>query len=364
MAWLVSGPVARWITLLIVAGITIPLFIVFLNITPSSDDYLIYLQGSSSLNALSVMQRDFPLGSLDPYTVVISTGQTGMVPSAAYFSAESAVRDAILNAEVPQGLISTSGVSGLSYFRSTPITLSQSLSLLNVSNVSPLATAYRAFVGGRINSAASSSLLNMETLVNPNSNAVVPFVKDVRRILSEVERAYALGAPPGGGPPLPSLKLYLIGGYCTSMDIQDALYTLVPQQIALVVTLVLIIIGVSFGSVILALRLLVTLFVSLSWTYGVMVLVYQPGPAQDAFSKLTPSILASTGVYWIIPIMSFSILVGLALDYDVFLMARVVEFRRQGWSDRASVSLAVEKTAGVISVAGFIMAVSFVGLLM
>jgi len=204
----------------------------------------------------------------------------------------------------------------------------------------------------------------METLVNPNSNAVVPFVKDVRRILSEVERAYALGAPPGGGPPLPSLKLYLIGGYCTSMDIQDALYTLVPQQIALVVTLVLIIIGVSFGSVILALRLLVTLFVSLSWTYGVMVLVYQPGPAQDAFSKLTPSILASTGVYWIIPIMSFSILVGLALDYDVFLMARVVEFRRQGWSDRASVSLAVEKTAGVISVAGFIMAVSFVGLLM
>ena len=29
-----------------------------------------------------------------------------------------------------------------------------------------------------------------------------------------------------------------------------------------------------------------------------------------------------------------SILVGLALDYDIFLMSRVVEFRRLGWSDR------------------------------
>ena len=61
--------------------------------------------------------------------------------------------------------------------------------------------------------------------------------------------------------------------------------------------------------------------------------------------------------------MSCSILVGLALDYDIFLMSRVVEFRRRGWSDRTSVCLAVEKTGGVISAAGLIMAVSFAGLL-
>jgi RND superfamily putative drug exporter len=70
-----------------------------------------------------------------------------------------------------------------------------------------------------------------------------------------------------------------------------------------------------------------------------------------------------TGIYWIIPIMSFSILVGLALDYDIFLMSRVVEFRHLGWSDAASVSLAVDKTAGIITSAGLIMAISFAGLL-
>lgn len=31
----------------------------------------------------------------------------------------------------------------------------------------------------------------------------------------------------------------------------------------------------------------------------------------------------SLGVYWLVPIMSFSILVGLAMDYDIFLMLRV-----------------------------------------
>ena len=29
------------------------------------------------------------------------------------------------------------------------------------------------------------------------------------------------------------------------------------------------------------------------------------------------------GVYYLIPIMSFSVLVGLAMDYDIFLMCRV-----------------------------------------
>ena len=61
--------------------------------------------------------------------------------------------------------------------------------------------------------------------------------------------------------------------------------------------------------------------------------------------------------------MAFSVLVGLALDYDIFLMARVVEFRKLGWSDRAAICLAVEKTGNIITAAGLIMSISFAGLL-
>jgi uncharacterized membrane protein YdfJ with MMPL/SSD domain len=61
--------------------------------------------------------------------------------------------------------------------------------------------------------------------------------------------------------------------------------------------------------------------------------------------------------------MSFSILIGLALDYDIFLMSRMVEFRKMGWSDRAAICLAVEKSGSIITAAGVIMSVSFAGLL-
>lgn len=44
------------------------------------------------------------------------------------------------------------------------------------------------------------------------------------------------------------------------------------------------------------------------------------------------------------------------------VMSRVVEFRRRGWSDRAAVCLALERTGSIITCAGAIMAVSFAGL--
>jgi hypothetical protein len=110
-----------------------------------------------------------------------------------------------------------------------------------------------------------------------------------------------------------------------------ALYKFVPIMIGTTVSIVVLLVGISFGSILVVARLIFTIFVSLCWTYGMMVIVYQPGPGQDAFAVLTPSLRSSTGIYDIIPIMSFSILVGLALDYDIFLMTRVVEFRHRGW---------------------------------
>jgi hypothetical protein len=52
------------------------------------------------------------------------------------------------------------------------------------------------------------------------------------------------------------------------------------------------------------------------------------GPPQDLFENIAPGLSQSTGIYYIIPPMSFSILVGLALDYDIFLVSRLLEFRK------------------------------------
>ena len=363
-AWAFAGKRGALIVLASVCGITVPFFLTFLRMQPSSDDYLIYLQGSASLNALSVMKEDFSLGSLDPYNVLIDTGTQGGVFNSSYFTAEGAVVSALLTTQ--PAFVGLGGITGLTFFDSAPVSFSQSMEFLNSTSPlfsTPRAVAYRANSLGRVSSTQRANLLQVETLVNPNSQGVIPFIVEFRKTLDALQAAFRAGDSSVGGTRLPGLSLYLIGGYTATMDIQDALYKMVPAQIALVVALVLIIVTVAFWSLLLTLRLLYTIFVSLTWTYGLMVLVYQPGPAQSAFAVLTPTILSSVGVYWIIPLMSFSILVGLALDYDIFLVARMVEFRKLGWSDRAAVSLAIEKTGGIISIAGLIMVVSFAGLL-
>ena len=71
----------------------------------------------------------------------------------------------------------------------------------------------------------------------------------------------------------------------------------------------------------------------------------------------------SGGLVWMVPVMTFTIVVGLAVDYDVFLLTRVLEDRKLGYSDRDAVVLAQAKTGHVITTAGTIMAVSLGGLI-
>ena len=57
-------------------------------------------------------------------------------------------------------------------------------------------------------------------------------------------------------------------------------------------------------------------------------------------------------------------IVGLALDYDVLLISRIMEHRQSGYDVRAATCKAVCETGGTISAAGLIMVLAFSGLLL
>jgi uncharacterized membrane protein YdfJ with MMPL/SSD domain len=42
-------------------------------------------------------------------------------------------------------------------------------------------------------------------------------------------------------------------------------------------------------------------------------------------------------LYFFVPVFGYSLIIGLALDYDIFLFYRIVEYREQGYTDKASV---------------------------
>jgi len=64
-------------------------------------------------------------------------------------------------------------------------------------------------------------------------------------------------------------------------------------------------------------------------------------------------------VFPLVPIVAFAIVFGLSMDYEVFLVARVLEARRNGLSERDAIPEGLARTAGLITSAAAIMIVVF-----
>jgi RND superfamily putative drug exporter len=60
-----------------------------------------------------------------------------------------------------------------------------------------------------------------------------------------------------------------------------------------------------------------------------------------------------------VPIVAFAIVFGLSMDYEVFLVARVLEARRSGLSEMEAIPEGMAKTSGLITSAAAIMIVVF-----
>ena len=126
-----------------------------------------------------------------------------------------------------------------------------------------------------------------------------------------------------------------------------------------------VILGVVLGSLLALLLGLRSLFaavkavllnlLSVGASFGALVVVFQQGHGSKLFG-----LHGSTGsVYPIVPILSFAIVFGLSMDYEVFLVARVLEERRRGLSERAAVIEGLARTAGLITSAASIMIAVF-----
>lgn len=94
---------------------------------------------------------------------------------------------------------------------------------------------------------------------------------------------------------------------------------------------------------------------SVGAAFGALVLVFQEGHGVSLFAPSAPIGV----VFPIVPILSFAIVFGLSMDYEVFLVARVLEERRRGRSERSAVIEGLASTAGLITSAAAIMITVF-----
>jgi putative drug exporter of the RND superfamily len=161
------------------------------------------------------------------------------------------------------------------------------------------------------------------------------------------------GAPELTGIPGSTL---LIGG----IPALNGDYQLIIAKRSLPVT-VMVVIGtllallVGFRSVIVAIKAIVLNLLSVAASFGALVLVFQMGFGSGLFGEP-----GGTGsVFPLVPIVTFAIVFGLSMDYEVFLVARTLEARKSGLSEKDAIPEALACTAGLITSAAAIMIVVF-----
>ena len=94
---------------------------------------------------------------------------------------------------------------------------------------------------------------------------------------------------------------------------------------------------------------------SVGASFGALVVVFQEGHGSKLFGLDGPT----GSVYPIVPILAFAIVFGLSMDYEVFLVTRVLEERRRGLSEKVAVIEGLARTAGLITSAAAIMIAVF-----
>ena len=197
-------------------------------------------------------------------------------------------------------------------------------------------TAVRPMIGddGR------KTLLTVVTRHGSLTPAVERFVKRLRSWLPGQVQSPAQAAV-GGDPGL-------------NVDINNEMTGKLFPVVAIVLVLSFFILLLFFRSVLLPLKAIFMNTASVLAAYGLMVFVFQEGHAQGLLDFRSVGFIDS-----FMPLFQFSILFGLSMDYEVFLLARMREEYLRTGDNTEAVSWGLEHTGGIITSAAAIMVVVF-----
>jgi len=148
----------------------------------------------------------------------------------------------------------------------------------------------------------------------------------------------------------------LVGGIpALNADYQTIVSDRFVPAMSLVVVGTLLALLFGFRSLIVAVKAIALNLFSVAASFGALVLVFQRGHGSSLFG-----VPGGTGsVFPLVPIVAFAIVFGLSMDYEVFLVARVLEARRSGLSETEAIPEGMARTAGLITSAAAIMIVVF-----
>ncbi|OBF26460.1 hypothetical protein A5724_31330 [Mycobacterium sp. ACS1612] len=170
----------------------------------------------------------------------------------------------------------------------------------------------------------------------------------------QLDRLHAVPTPAG-------TPVLFAGVAQANRDSMQAIASHLPQVLAIIVIITLVLVFLLTGSAVLPFEAVLMNVLSLTAAFGALVWVFQEGHLGGLGTAATGTL----GVQ--LPVLLFCIAFGLSMDYEVFLISRIREF----WlaSDRGptandeSIALGLSRTGRVITAAALIMVISFAALM-
>jgi len=131
--------------------------------------------------------------------------------------------------------------------------------------------------------------------------------------------------------------------------------------LAFVLGLSFILLTVVFRSIVVPATAIVMNLLSVGAAYGALTLVFQKGVGIGAFNAIGFQFQQTPAIEAWLPLFLFSILFGLSMDYQVFLLSRIREEYDKTGDNTEAVAYGLRTTAGIITGAALIMVAVFTG---
>ncbi|MHA2172595.1 MAG: MMPL family transporter, partial [Candidatus Kariarchaeaceae archaeon] len=307
-----------------------PFIVLSANTELSFDTLKSLPPGTESREGFEYVQNEFNLGEIYPYQIVIDTGKGGSVFQAPIIDAANtfAIWAHTFSKEIDGNDVKFTNINSLSFSLNTTSGQLQTMTLAQINGIlgnltSPSYQPFLFSTSRYVNYANGQNalIIDIGTNLDPGTGGAWDLTNDIR---SEVKNTFA---------DIPGVEGTYVTGFSASfLDTKNSLYDDVPLMIAVAVILIYIALLVLFRSVILPAKAIITIGGSILFGLGTLVFVLQEGNLLNiSLFGLNIWKAEQTGVAFIIPIFLFTTVLGLGMDYSIFIITRInEEFHNNG----------------------------------
>jgi putative drug exporter of the RND superfamily len=286
--------------------------------------------GLESRDTYVAIQQQFPRGETTPITILADvqgdpTSQANALALARYAQALDAL-DGIDRVESPFSLRDPSTGAPM---------VPEQIAAIYAQPADQRPPAIQALLANYVR--GQTVRLDAVSPLDPASTAGTSLIPVVRSIVPEAGIRTAVG-----------------GSAALGHDFLAAQSERIPWAVGMTLVASAVVLFLLFGSVIIPIKAVVMTLLSVSASFGALVWIFQEGNLSNVlgFEPLGTTIAGN-------PIIMFSVIFGLSMDYEVLLLSRIQEAYRRLGNNRESVAEGLARTASVITGAALIMVVVF-----